>query len=89
MNGKVKSADGTKRVVSFNNNYTSGTSEDIQFKKLDAGANFMVGYEFKNKFSAGINTQLGLVNINPESNIPDDKTSYRNTGFGVSLGYRL
>jgi outer membrane protein OmpA-like peptidoglycan-associated protein len=34
--------------------------------------------------------QLGMVNINPEYKIlPDDKSSIKNTGFGLSLGYRL
>lgn len=50
---------------------------------------FMIGYEFKTKLSAALKAQLGLIDINPDTNIPGDATRYRNTGFGVSLGYRL
>ena len=89
MNGKVKADDGTERKITFNNKYSTSEAEDIQFKKLDAGANFMIGYEFKSKLSAALKAQLGLIDINPDANIPGDETRYRNTGFGVSLGYRL
>jgi len=89
MNGKVKSVDGTERKVSFDNDYSLSEAEDLQFKKLDAGANFIVGYEFKSKLSAAVKAQLGLIDINPDTNFPGDETRYRNTGFGLSLGYRL
>ena len=89
INGKMKDADGSERKVAFNNTYSPSEADDIQFKKLDAGANFMIGYEFKSKLSAALKAQLGLVNINPDTNIPGDETRYRNTGFGLSLGYRL
>jgi hypothetical protein len=57
-------------------------------KRFDAGGNLLAGYEFANKLSFQLNAQLGLVNINPEIS-GSDKTKYRNTGFGVSLGYRF
>jgi hypothetical protein len=39
---------------------------------------------------AQFNTQLGLVKINPEYKIlTDDKSVVKNTGFGLSLGYRF
>lgn len=89
INGKMKAVNGTERKVTFNNTYSTSEAEDIQFKKLDAGANFLIGYEFKSKLSAALKAQLGLININPDTNIPGDETRYRNTGFGLSLGYRL
>jgi hypothetical protein len=89
ISGKAKDANGKERKVIFNNTYSSGEAEDIQFKKLDAGANFMIGYEFKSKLSAALKAQLGLMDINPDTNISGDQTRNRNTGFGVSLGYRL
>ena len=88
VNGNVKTGD-TKRDVNFTNSYSVSEAADLQFKKFDAGANFMAGYEFRNKLSASIKAQLGLVNINPETDIPNDETRYRNTGFGLSLGYRF
>jgi hypothetical protein len=89
VHGKVKASNGTERKVQFDNTYSASEAADLQFKRMDAGANFMAGYEFANKFSAMFNTQLGFMNINPETDIPNDKTRYRNTNFGLSLGYRL
>ena len=89
VNGEVKSPDDLKRKVSFDDTYSANEAEDLQFKRLDAGANFIVGYEFKSKLSAALKAQLGLIDIDPDTNIPGDETRNRNTGFGLSLGYRL
>jgi hypothetical protein len=65
-------------------------TEAHKFKRMDAGANFLAGYEFANKLSFQLNAQLGLVDINPEiTNASSDKTNWRNTGWGISLGYRF
>jgi hypothetical protein len=57
---------------------------------LDAGANLLAGYEFSNRISFQLNAQLGLAKINSKyENSPNAKTSAKNTGFGVSLGYRF
>ncbi len=62
--------------------------QPTELKRFDAGANLLAGYEFSNKLSFQLNAGLGLVNIN--NRIPTDKKStLKNTGFGVSLGYRL
>lgn len=59
-------------------------------KRTDAGANLLFGYELSNNFSVQLNAQLGLVKINPEiEGVTTDKASFKNTGFGISLGYRL
>ena len=89
ISGKVKSANGTERDVKFTDTYSVSEAEDVQFKKLDAGANFIAGYEFPCNMSVAFKAQLGLININPDSNLPNDQTRNRNTGFGLSLGYRL
>ena len=89
IDGRVTAPNGTERDVKFSNTYSATEAEDLQFKKLDAGANFVAGYEFQNKLSAALKAQLGLININRDTNIPNDETRYRNTGFGLSLGYRF
>ncbi|HEX6334481.1 MAG TPA: porin family protein [Flavisolibacter sp.] len=89
VGGKVTSPNGVEREVSFDNTWSASEAEDLQFRKLDAGANFMAGYEFRSKLSASVKAQLGLIDINHDTNIPGDETRYRNTGFGLSLGYRL
>jgi len=60
------------------------------FKPLDAGANLLAGYEFAFKLSFQLNAQLGLLEINPKiTGNAGDETSEKNTGFGISLGYRF
>jgi hypothetical protein len=57
---------------------------------MDAGANFLFGYEFANKVSFQLNAQLGLLKINPEyEGTTNDQTSAKNTGFGFSIGYKF
>lgn len=60
------------------------------FKAFDAGANVFAGYEMAGGLFMQLNAQLGLLNINPEDKrIIDDESSVKNTGFGLSLGYRF
>ena len=87
ISGKAKYADGQEQEVEFGNDDI--TSNSINLKRTDAGANFLAGYEFANKLSVNLKAQLGLKDINPDSGIPEDQTRNRNTGFGLSLGYRF
>jgi hypothetical protein len=72
-----------------------GVSVDFEFgdelgelKRVDAGANLLVGYELANNFSFQLNAQLGMVNIGNRA--PGDNNSkITNTGFGLSFGYRF
>lgn len=76
--------------------YKSGSADtDIEFgdqpdelKRFDAGANLLAGYEFSNKLSFQLNAGLGLIRLNNRAD-DDTKSSLKNTGFGVSLGYRF
>ncbi|MBC7883932.1 MAG: PorT family protein [Saprospiraceae bacterium] len=59
-------------------------------KRLDMGANIFFGYELNGGLFIQLDAQLGLVNINPEDKrLLDDQSSVKNTGFGLSLGYRF
>jgi Outer membrane protein beta-barrel domain len=59
-------------------------------KRTDAGANLLFGYELSSNLSVQLNAQLGLVKINPDiEGVTTNKSSAKNTGFGISLGYRL
>jgi len=77
--------------VEYQNTVTATDPKDKSyFRKIDAGANLLFGYEFSNKLSAQLNAQLGLAKINPEYEyLSGDKSSFKNTGFGVSVGYRF
>ena len=59
------------------------------FKAFDAGGNIFAGYELAGGLFFQLNTQLGMLNIYDGPVISDDKSSVRNTGFGLSLGYRF
>jgi len=91
VGGQVKGAGGNTDVK-FKNDVTFNdlNSGNVYFKRMDAGANIFAGYEMSNKASIQLNTQLGLIKVNPNiEGIPDDQSSVKNTGFGISLGYRL
>lgn len=59
-------------------------------RAMDAGGNIFIGYELSNGIFAQLNTQLGMLSINPEDKrIENDESSLKNTGFGLSLGFRF
>jgi len=88
IGGKATSANGTEQDIEFKDEFDI-TLNAVQFRKTDAGANFLVGYEFANKLSLNLKAQLGLKEINPDMGTANDQTSYKNTGFGLALGYRF
>ncbi len=60
------------------------------YKAFDAGANIFFGYEMASGIFVQLDAQFGMLNINPEYKaITDDKSTAKNTGFGLSLGYRF
>jgi hypothetical protein len=94
LDGKVKfkgNGSNQNKDVKFQNKVeVSDASDVVYFKPVDAGANLQAGYEFRNKFSFQLNAQLGLAKINPQyEGSVNDNSSWKNTGFGISLGYRF
>ena len=94
FSGKVLTEGGSVSLdqkIKFKN--VVETSDDMTvpyYKALDFGGNIFAGYELASGIFAQFNTQLGMVKINPEYKIaPDSKSSVKNTGFGLSLGYRF
>jgi len=78
--------------IEFKKTVESGDSDAIKyFKPFDAGANLFFGYELPAGLFLQLNTQLGLLDINPEDNriTGDNESSLKNTGYGISLGYRF
>ncbi len=60
------------------------------YRGLDAGGNILFGYEMLSGIFVHMNAQLGMIKINSEYKaFPDDESIVKNTGFGLSLGYRL
>lgn len=90
--GKAKGDIGGQSMeedIEFKNDVKSTDPDAFYVKRLDAGANIFAGYEFTPNIFIQLNSQLGLVNIEPKQDgeKPTDKTKH--TGFGVSVGYRF
>jgi hypothetical protein len=59
-------------------------------KPFDAGGNIFFGYEMAGGLFMQLNTQLGMIDIQPDHYLlPDDNSTLKNTGYGLSLGYRF
>ena len=82
---------GDKAAIKFKNSVTQAEYDSAPYaRRLDAGANLQTGYEFKNKLSLQLNAQLGLQRINPTiEGASGNEGTARNTGFGLSVGYRF
>ena len=81
-----------ERDVKFKSTVTNiiDLIENAYYRPFDAGANIFFGYEFSMGLFCQLNAQLGLLKINPEYGwVTDNKASYKNTGFGISIGYRF
>jgi Outer membrane protein beta-barrel domain len=93
IGGKLKRETSVETItedVKFKNNVKLTDPDDkFYVKPIDAGANILFGYELSNKLSAQLNAQLGLTKINPSSEGSTNKASAKNTGFGLSIGYRF
>jgi outer membrane protein W len=90
--GKTTFSNGTTSNVKFKNTVTlTDVLAGIGYVKgLDAGANFVVGYQLSSNISLALKAQLGLVNISPKYDaLPNDKASLSNVGYGLSVGYRF
>lgn len=94
IKGTVKTernSNETKSDIVFKNSIeSSDPSTNNYLKSFDAGANVFAGYEWMNGLFMQLNTQLGAIKINPENKtVSNDKSSVKNTGYGLSLGFRF
>lgn len=93
IGGKVKFEGGgasESSKIAYKNDVTQSDPQDkVYFKRIDAGANIFAGYEFTQSIFVQLNTQLGLVNIEPKNNGQKPTAKTKHTGFGISLGYNF
>lgn len=92
--GKVKTEIGSvsnESDIKFQNVVELGDPMSVHYSRaFDAGGNIFFGYETMGGLFATLNTQLGMLKINPEYKIlVNDKSIVKNTGFGFSIGYRI
>ena len=92
ISGKHKDDNGDVKVK-FKNDVkpddVSLTDPRLFLKGLDFGGNLLVGYELSSKLSFQLNAQLGMTNIESKINGVTPKAKTKNTGFGISIGYRF
>ena len=70
-----------KQVVHGNSlSYERG----VDYNAFDAGANIFAGFETAGGLFLQLDTQFGMLDIDP-----DENSTAKNTGFGLSLGYRF
>ena len=96
VGGSQKFESGTRayeQKIAFSNEITESEFFDLEnayFRRFDAGANIFFGYEIPMGVFLQLNAQLGMLKINPAHTWDTgDETSYKNTGFGLSIGYRF
>lgn len=92
--GKVKTRAGNlinQVNVKFKNDVRlDDPSTYAYYRAWDAGANIFFGYELYQRIYCQMNAQLGFLQVNPSYELlSNDQTSYSNTGFGLSVGYRF
>jgi len=87
VGGKLKQGSNSADLQ-FKND-VSATETKPTLKRMDFGGNLLAGYELSSKISIQLNAQLGMTNLEPKiaGKKPDAKT--KNTGFGISVGYRF
>lgn len=77
--------------IKFKNEVVSGDPlSTVYIKPFDAGGDIFFGYEMAGGLFVQLNAQLGMINIRPDNYLlPDDSSTLKNTGYGISLGYRF
>lgn len=81
-----------ERSVKYKNSVNNFTEliENAYYRPFDAGANILFGFESSMGVFLQLNAQLGLLKINPEYTwLDENESSLRNTGYGISIGYRF
>ncbi|MDP2335142.1 MAG: outer membrane beta-barrel protein [Bacteroidota bacterium] len=94
IGGKVKTEGSSltlEQDVKFKNVVETGDNLLVPYyKAFDAGANIFFGYEMASGMFIQLDSQFGMININPEyKGFTADKSAAKNTGFGLSVGYRF
>jgi hypothetical protein len=92
ISGRERTKSGTITIelpVRFQPDASEEPTSYAYYKRFDAGVNALVGYELFNGIFFQLNGQLGLLEINSDYGLPNDQTSKKNYGFGISAGYRF
>ena len=94
IGGKVKTTSGSLNNTSdveYRNTVKLNDPQDREyFKRMDAGVGLLAGYEWRSGLSFQLNTNLGLMNIEPDyEGSSNSQFKAKHIGFGLSVGYRF
>jgi Outer membrane protein beta-barrel domain len=91
VSGKLKPENGNDRSITFKNEISIAEAISGNYLRgFDAGGNLLFGYELSSNLSVQLNAQLGLLNIYPDiDGVTNNNRINKNTGFGLSVGYRF
>lgn len=94
VGGKFNADDDDDLDVEFKNklSITEYDESKVYLKGTDFGLNLVVGYETSMGITLQLNSQLGLSDNSTEfTNLPpgDYDQKFKNTAFGLSVGYRF
>lgn len=81
LGGKYKADIGNSTIE-----YKAFDDGPLKLKRFDAGLGIVAGYEMNMGFCFGLNADLGLVNAYDNT---DNDRSWKNTSFGVFVGYKF
>lgn len=89
-NETTKSGSSTTRLkVRFLADASGEPTTFVYYRAIDAGIDLQFGYEFYSNILIMLNGQIGILRINSDYGLPNDRTSKKNLGFGISAGYRF
>jgi len=89
VGGSYTDLNGHKTQYKFANKVsTTEAGNGPYVRRMDFGGNFLAGYELSNKVSFQLNAQLGMSSIATKVE-GSNRAKVKNTGFGVSVGYRF
>jgi hypothetical protein len=92
LKAKAKQGEETFEIPFSNTWQQIDEMREGALKPLDYGINALVGYQFGNGLSLTLNAQMGLANIyvqEPDAFKSTDKSSIKNIGFNLSVGYKF
>jgi hypothetical protein len=89
VGGKMKQGSNDVDLKFANDVKSTDPNADITIKRMDFGGNLLAGYELTSKISFQLNAQLGMSNLIPKFDGKKSDAKLKNTGFGISVGYRF
>jgi hypothetical protein len=89
VGGKIKQGSNDESLQFKNDVKSTDPKASLTLKRMDFGGNLLAGYELTKQISVQLNAQLGMSNLAPKVDGKKTGIKSKNTGFGISFGYRF